>query len=564
VAPAQRHDDDIRNDAARTFPSQLSQNPLVDPDRPGFDAGVSAMDPASPDRIKRVLVELARRHPARVTGTEARSMIRTLRRQAHCSRRAYRSAWTRPETSFGPFASLPGHLRTALADAAAWEMRERTLTTSDRLHRAVHGPVFRLGGGLARLGRRERLTRGWRRPAWRSLHLVGRLVMGSCEALGHVWMSLARHAPFGRTSGFHALWKWAGVDPVPLAVGYVDGIPSDPRLSPVHGGSGRESESCALLGVDFLSSGGELYYIEANFNPGMGVNRLRAHPDGDPVGRRLCQYASERGFRRIVFYPSSMWYFEREMELAWREYAGALGIELEIRDDPLRRSPWRRPWEPLVDPGAENTLYVNSREIPSPLLYVIAEKGLFEPEIESHNARVSEPERIRMARRIRSEEDLVAPEPGSRFPNLIVKDPNLNMGQGHRLFKTDRIPDGVESPPYVMFEFVAPDCQIGSQRGAPGEFAFDFRAYLVVTPQGPVYVGAKANVGDVPIPDRLEPGPVLDIRPYVINGHVASTVRPVTASEDEALEAASLRVGRAIHDFLRRKHGEAAVSSGAA
>ncbi len=528
------------------------------PDPRGFrppEFGTDAISVNRPlaDHIQGALAELAAA-PSRVSGTAASRMVRRVRRDTGCSREDYRELWASPERWLGPFASLPAPLRAALADAADLELRERSFTVSDRLHRAVYGPAFRLGSALARIGRRHRLTEGWRRRAWRSVHLFGRSITAASRAAGRAWVAMSRRGPLGRTSVFQALWRWAGVDPGRVAVEYLEDLPYDPTVSPVHRATRRGVESCALVGVDLLPSGGELVYLEANFNPGMGLDRMWAYDGDDPVGKRLCRYAHERGFRRIVYFPSSMWHFEREMEEAWRRQAGALGLELEIRDDPALRSPWRRPWEPRMDFDAAGTLYVNSRQLASPLCYVIREKGLLDLEIERHNALAPEPDRIPMARRVHDEEDLVPPEPGSRFPNLIVKDPLRDMGTGLALYKVDRIPDGLESTPHLMFEYMLPELQGVSEKGEPGDFGIAYRAYLLITPDGPVYLGAKVNVGDVPVPAELPPGRIEDIRPYVINGTVAATARAVTAREEEALEAATLRVGRVIHAFLRRKH----------
>lgn len=511
-------------------------------------------DPTFSDSVKRTLADLADIYPLRVRGSEARHMIGRLKRETDCSRGDYRALWSHPEDTFGRFDSLPKALRVALGDAIGWEMREQRFVVSDRLYRAVHGPVFRFASELAGLGKRIR-ARG---PAWRSagrtVFLCGRGVMASCEWLGRRWMEFTRHAPFTRTSGFHALWKWAGVDPVPLTVGYVDGIPYDPRMSPVYRLSGRNVESSALIGLDLLVSNRELVYLEANFNPGMRDNRLRLYPKGDPIGIGLCRYAREHGFVRVVFYPSSISSVSRGLEAAWRTPFDGQGIELEIRDDPHQRSPWRRSWEPLMDVEADGTLYVNSRTLPSPLNAVIRQKGLLEREIERHNREAPEGERVRTPRRIRSSRDIEPPQPDSRFPNLIVKHSLRDQASDHTLYKTDRLPDGIESPPYVVYEYVPPDRVARTENGTRAEYAFCYRSLLFITPHGPRYLGGLKSVGLVPVPDRLPTGRVPDNRPYVINSRLAATVEAVTPAEDESIESTTLRVGRVIDDFLHRKH----------
>ncbi len=505
------------------------------------------------DRIRRALSELAASAPARVNALAAGRAVRGFRRETGCSREDYAALWSEPRCWLGPFGDLPLELRAALADAVDFELRGRSLTVSDRLHGVVHGPLFRLGSEIARVGRRHRLTSGWRSRAWRGVHYAGRSITATCRAAGRAWVAAGRRGPFGRTSVFHALWRWAGVDPGRVATEYVEQLPYDPTVSPVHRAAGGAVASCALVGVDFLPSDGRLIYLEANFNPGMTVDRMWAYGGEDPVGSRLCRYAHEHGFRRIVYYPSSMWYFEREMEEAWQRQAAALDLALEIRDDPELRSPWRRPWEPRMDLDACGTLYVNSRQLASPLCYVIREKGLLDDEIERHNASAPEADRLPLAGRVRSDEDLAPPEPGARFPNLIVKDPLRDMGTGISLYKVDRIPEEA-GPGSLMFQYLPPELQHVSEKGESGDFGLGYRCYLLLTADGPVYLGAKTNVGDVAVPAELPPGRVEDIRPYVINGTVAATVRAVTDREEEALEPATLRVGRIVHDFLLRKH----------
>ena len=514
----------------------------------------SGPDPTFNEGVKRTLTDLAAGHPIRVSGWEARRMIRRLRREAGCSRRLYRALWSRPGESFGPFESLSEPLQVALGDAVGREVQEQQFTVSDRLYGAVYGPVFRLGGELARLGKRIRgRGRRWR-GLGRLLFLSGRGVAASCEWVGRGWLGLTRYAPFTRTSGLHALWRWAGVDPLLLGVGYVGRIPCDPRLSPVHRNPDLNAESCVFVGLDFLASNGEMVYLEANANPGLAKNRLKLYPQGDPLGFGLCRYARERGFVRVVFFPTSISSISRELESAWRTSFEGHGIELELRDDPHHRSAWRRSWKPLMDPRARDTLYVNSRALPSPLLTLIRQKGLLESEIERYNQQVPEGDRVRTPRAIRSPEDIVPPEPDSRFPNLIIKHSLRDMASDHTLYKTDRFPDGV-GPPYVVFEYLPSDRMVKFEDGEQAEYGVNYRSYLLITVEGPRYMGAKKSVGHIPLPAALPAGPLADVRPYVINIQLAATQMAVTPAEEEALEPATLRVGRVIDAFLRRKHG---------
>lgn len=514
----------------------------------------SRPDPAVKDSVRRTLADLAATHPLRVKGSDARRMIRKLEREGGCSQAQYRALWARPEDSFGPFESLPEPLQVGLGDAVGWEMRERNFTVSDRLHGVVYGPVFRLGSELARLGKSIRARGRRTRGLGRVVFLWGRGITASCEWLGRRWLDISRYAPFTRTSGLHALWKWAGVDPLLLSIDYVCRVPCDPRLCPVHRSRDLNVESCALLGLDLITSGGEVFYLEANSNSGFMQQRLQTHPTEDPICRGLSAYACEHGLSRIVLFPSRVTSISEELEQKWRAAFEAHGIGFEVRDDPRVRSRYRRACDPFMDMEAADTLYVNGRSLRSPFHTLIRKKGLLEAEIERHNARSPVAECIRVPQRLHSSEDLPAFDPDSMFPNLIVKHSLRDMAEGITLYKTDRIADGALSEPYAAFEYVRPDLVVRQVNGSFAGFARKYRVFLLVTPDGPLYLGGLRQVATTPLPAGLPKGRVEDLRPYVVNGHLGVSTLPSDAFEEDLLGPATLGIGRVIGEFIRRKH----------
>jgi hypothetical protein len=231
-----------------------------------------------------VLARLAEAFPPRVSGRDARRLLAELRRRSGWTAEDYCALWADPEASFGPFEDLPPGLRTALADAVAREMEERILVPGTRLYDRVHGPIFRLGSGIAHRGRRLS-SRGarWRRIG-RNLYLCGRGLCWASEGAGRAWLAGTRYAGPWKTSGFHALWKWAGVDPMGPAIEYVRGLPCDPRLSPVYRDRQRRVSAWMMVGLDLLPSEEGAYFIEANINPGFYMGRRPGeHPNGDPL-----------------------------------------------------------------------------------------------------------------------------------------------------------------------------------------------------------------------------------------------------------------------------------------
>lgn len=510
---------------------------------------------AAAKRVRAVLTELAEEYPLRVSGRQAREMIAAVEHRAECSRRVYRELWARPERSFGAFESLPTELQTALGDAAGWEMQERGFTVDDRLHRRVYGHLFRLGSELSHRGKWIRSRgRRWRRLG-HNVYLCGRVVCWICERLGRLWFDVTRFAPFTRTSGFHALWKWAGLDPMDLAIEYVGTIPCDPRISPVYRDRERDVVSCMMVGLDLLVTCDRVYYLEANINPGFMMRRLKYYRGDDPIFSAMAAYAREQGCARIVLFPSSITSVSRENERIWRDQVESEGMQLEIRDDPRVRSPYRRACDPIMDPEARRTLYLNVRTLHHPVNVLMQEKGRFEGEIERFNSRSPVEAHVPVPRRIHTTEDLLDPELHPRFPNLIVKHPRVDQAQGIALYKTDRLTEAMTRPPYVAFEYVPSDLQDHSADGVAGEYACKYRVNLIMTPDGPLFIDALKTIGGVPIPVQLPYGRVEDIRPYVLNSHLGSKYTTTTRKERDLLGPATLRIGRVVEEFLKRRHG---------
>jgi hypothetical protein len=340
------------------------------------------------------------------------------------------------------------------------------------------------------------------------------------------------------------------------AIEYVREIPCDPRLSPVYRRPERRVASVMMVGLDLLPSNGQIYYIEANINPGFFMKRRWVtRPEGDPLLAVMMAEAHRERCDRIVMYASSVVAVSRELEDWWRTQTDAEGLGLEIRDDPRVRSPYRRNCDLLMDPDAEGVLYVNIRTLPHPANVLLEEKGLLEAEIERHNRRAPEGERIPVPRRILSPDDLPPPDPGGRFPNVVVKHALLNEARDVRMYRTSILSPEMIEPPHVAFEFVPPELEERCENGVAGEFATKYRVNLFIAPEGPVCASVSKGIGGTPVPPRLAEGRVLDPRPYVVNSHTGGRHERGTQADMERLAPAALRIGWLVHDFLRRKHG---------
>jgi len=77
------------------------------------------------------------------------------------------------------------------------------------------------------------------------------------------------------------LWQYLGVNPDNLIQNYINQIPLDPRISPVFKSKSSWVASCGLIGIDFLPSGGKLYFID--ISAGEVVDLI----SGELVSRKL-------------------------------------------------------------------------------------------------------------------------------------------------------------------------------------------------------------------------------------------------------------------------------------
>ena len=515
---------------------------------------------AQPDSLLRdTLIGMCTEGASRISGWESRRRIADLRKATGCSRQDLRDFWADPEATLGPFDRLPDNVQEALADAAYWHFEERHLLISDALYRRVRGPVYRVGSDFTHVSWKWRLrwanARLLRRLA-RVLFVLGRALTSGSLWAGQRWVALTRFTSLSSGPFLQRLWEYSGVDLTEMVQTYILKIPIDPRVGPVYIHKGNCVVSCALAGLDLLSSGGRLYFLESNFDPGFRASRLRIFPAGDPVCLKLVSYARTRGYTRIVFHPwRKRALFPAELEAAWKELAERQGVALEIRDNPDFRSPYQRPAEPLMDPDAVGTMYANSRRIDSPLGTLISRKGLVDRLIARRNARVPEEERIAMPRLIMTDEDLPPSDPASRFPNLIVKNCLKDKVKGIALYNVNRLPAGANTWPNAAYEFIRPDCVSEQGGGARRDYAFIYRAYLLIAPDGPVYLGARKDISATAVPDHLPRGKLPDISPYVTNiGSLQGYAVIPSAAEEELIEAAVLGVGAAVAEFVAEKH----------
>ena len=488
-----------------------------------------------------------------VRGSHARRKIKISLRRNGYSTDDIRAFWSQPEKMLGPFDELPTSFRKSLANSAHFHIQESNLLTSPVVLKLARGTIFNLGGAI--------VHQGWKikegHLPWLGFRLIqlGRIIISMGVFLGRVFLKLFRFTRFYKAPIVHMLWKYAKLDPWIPIQDYIKGIPLDPRLSPVFKCAKRKVISCGLVGLDLLPSNGKLYFLESNFNPGHYIERHRLFPQGDTVCIHLVKWANENGFRHIVFYPSNFdKSFDWNLEQAWQEIVSKENLRLEVIDDPLIGSPWPRRRELFMDDGSAETLYINGRFLNSPLSRLIGRKDLIESEIIRFNESVVDEKKIPIPRRINNNNEVPRIEDGARFPNIIIKNAIVDQAKGITLYKMQSLHAGVNTWPNIAYEYVIPDLILHENHNVIKEYVFIFRAYMLITPDGPVYFGARKDVSSVPVPKLLPFGPVKDKLPYVTNINLGAYSVPHSEMEDRACREAVLSIGSVVFNFLRKKH----------
>ena len=137
-------------------------------------------------------------------------------------------------------------------------------------------------------------------------------------------------------------WKYIKYNPTNIIQNYINQIPIDHRIGPVYKCSQKKIICCAFIGLDFLPTNGNLYFLESNFNPGHSIERHYAYEAGDTVCHHLCAHAKGLDLEKIVFYPYNFDSFPIDLEKEWKKIAKYYDVEIEIIDSPSAGSPGKR------------------------------------------------------------------------------------------------------------------------------------------------------------------------------------------------------------------------------
>ena len=453
----------------------------------------------------------------------------------------------------GPFDNLNKELKQQFLALSSNYFEEKKFQSNPTLRFFARGAMYRLCVKTIKSGwnvRKKNLFLS------RVLIFVGRKGVKLLEGLAEKSLALSFRVGQYEAPILNMLYRYCQLEPKTLVDEYVKNIPANPSSCPVFKIKGSNSRACALIGMDFLPSNGNLYFIESNFTPGHYIERHLLSTYGDPVCRCLMDYAEEQGLKSIIYYPTGLQrYFKSDVESAWLGMARDKGLRIEIVDDAFLGSPLNRMISSDLNYLDESTLYVTSRYFDNPLSNLIIRKGMIEKIIYDYNGRIDNGEIIYLPEILDKNAFFTTISADERFPNIIVKNKYIDQARGIYLFKTNSVPEIAHNEDYILCQYVIPDTIKKDVKGKARDYVHLFRTYLLITPDGPVYAGCRKDVSGTPIPETLPEGEVSDIAPYITNLTTAGDYCVAhTEEEDRLCKKETLKVGKLLHQFLTEKY----------
>lgn len=499
-----------------------------------------------------------------IGGQEAIKMVYDFLRRSSLSIDEAREIFVRPRCFLGDFYDLPEPLRHALSASASFCDQEFLFTNLTSVRRFTLMPIWKLGSILFSIGLNLRHRRTYPKKQNRRLcqtlfmkisFLFGTVLTRQTARFSKRILNYIRFCKFYKQPFFSALWAYLNIDTKTLCYSYIDSIPIHPALGPIYRCKDISVSSAAMIGIDLLPSSGQLYFVEANFNPALRPERLHLYNGNDPLGYRLIQYSSRRGFKHILLYGPDRAVFDPETEQLWGELATRNGISFEVVDNLFTgHLSYRDAKIEIEFPPYENTLNVLVRgPLNATLATLISEKGNLECLIEDVNRSFPGKVKISVPKRIVSSGDVLMSQRDNRFPNLIVKDRRKDSGSGIKLFNLDKVPKGYDPHDFTISEFVIPDRIKKVGRGRPHEYVYVYRSHILLTTDGPVYLGAHRVRSSVQLPSYAPNGMVEDIRPYVANYSLGGRYEKLDTGEDALCQKASVSIGNIVSRFISQK-----------
>lgn len=452
----------------------------------------------------------------------------------------------------GNWDQLKEDYRRVLSEYALHHYQEMALNSCHAVRWIAKGEIYKIAARTIGIGWR---VRKYGLFSSRVLIFAGRKTILLCRKLASGLLGMMKRMNFCKTPALDQVFSICKID-TNIIENYIEQIPATPDTSIVFNIPGRDSFACALIGLDLLPSGGKLYFIEANMSPGHYVARHRCFPEGDTLCWHLIRYAQQMKFGRICFCPTARQkHFDGKLETYWQRIAESNNILLEIIDDAYLGSPYKRRSNDQIKYDQPGCLYVNAYYQDTAFCNMISRKGHLEGLINRHNAKCGQEKRIPVPILYDKREPNRIKQGDGKYPNVIIKNKNIDQAKGIRLYKTEILPEVSDDGECIISEYVAPDTIRKEIDGGVQEFVYLYRTYLIISPAGAVYAGARKDISGTPLPERCEKGEISNIAPYITNLTTAGDYCVShSMGEDRQCEKATMDIGNLIYDWFARKY----------
>jgi len=508
-------------------------------------------------RIRDGIESLVKSCRPSIRGAEARRTIEEFMSATDASAARIREFWDSPAANMGEFHTLSDDVQEHMQRCSSFHFQELNLLSSPGIRKLAYGFLSDLGGRLVAFG--------WSAPAAvrlasvRVLSRLGRRLIAFRRKAARTQLERDRFTDDYEMPVMYALWTYCECDIPSIIEQYVSGIPPDKKLSPVVLHSQRHNESCLIIGIDALMHEGSPFFVETNMNPGLKENRISIFPSGDPVCQGLVQYATERGLSTIDFFSNNavqphplVPVFSPKLEEYWATSAAEYGVALRIVDWPQYGAPGRKRGRYYPDTTRSDTLFAFAKDVPSAISRFMGTKGRFDDYIIDYNRCVVPADQIQLPRRLVNSGDIPPPCSNERFPNLILKNRNIDSARGISLHRTDEFPEISESD--LVYEYVVPDLERCDGPEGYADYAYIFRIYIMLTPNGPRCIGVRKDISSVAMPEQLPMGKVEDIRPYISNSSLHSYNVEPSPQEIAVGSEFGVKVGTCLYRLLTDKY----------
>jgi len=316
----------------------------------------------------------------------------------------------------------------------------------------------------------------------------------------------------------------------------------------------------SLLGFDFLRSADRMVFLEANLNPSLRQARAELYRGDDPMWSSLLGFCREHGLTRVVVYGYRP--FSPSHRVSLQRQAEDSGVQVRFVDDVFACGPHVRERGYFMDDRHANTLIVRAKCYRTLWDAVITNKRLTHDAMTWYNADAALADRVPIPRVLDARSAGGSYDPGSIFPNLVLKEANADRGHGIHFFKGPRLPQ-LESDDVLVQEFVPPETadarivrdeeELITVRGAA--HVRIFRTHALLTPLGPVHLSGHSvtsvdTLPTTPLPDGFVDAPAR----FMANFSAGARYGQLRPHEEAWCRDASLRAAQAFQRWVGVKY----------